>query len=168
MERAKAIQTVIEMITQRGYDIISDEEDKIVARLNNTNICVFTDIIGKFNVERVKEYTSLLHKLKLYRCIIIYNNTITPTAKKLLLTPSEYQIELFNENELQYNLTKHRLVPNHIRLEGDESKEFKIKYGVKFPMISRNDPVSRFYNFKHGDIIKIVYKNGNIAYRIVK
>ena len=87
----------------------------------------------------------------------------------------DIEIELFFEDELQYNITKHILVPEHIRLSNNKAKKFKEKYGTKFPILLINDPISRFFNYKSGDIIKIIRcqkikedSNYYITYRIVK
>ena len=55
------------------------------------------------------------------------------------------------------------------------SKKFKETYGIKFPTLLINDPISRFFNYKSGDIIKIIRckkikedSNYYITYRIVK
>ena len=79
--------------------------------------------------------------------------------------------ELFEENELQYNITKHYLVPKHELLfeKGSKgAKEFKEKYSDKFPIILKTDPISRFYGFNKGDIIKVTRKGDVVMYRIVK
>ena len=92
-------------------------------------------------------------------------------TKKLIENSVDIKIELFTQEELQYNITKHRLVPKHIKLSSDEAKEFKKTYGLKHPAMILTDPVSRFYDFKRGDVIKIVRMSGEdefVTYRIVK
>ena len=82
---------------------------------------------------------------------------------------SLYELKtLFNENELQYNITLHKYVRPHIKIEGDEFDTINSKYGKHLPIILASDPVSRYYNFKKGDIIKIIRRNDIIAYRVVK
>lgn len=163
----KSIETLKNMILQRGYTISEEDEDKIIGiNENNEFIAVFTTVVDKFNVDRIKEKTAMLNTLNINHCIIIYHN-VTSIAKKLIENSIEKKFELFTYNELQYNITQHRLVPTHIRLSDIETKEFKNKYGVKFPNILSTDPVSRFYNFQKGDVIKII-RNGYITHRIVK
>ena len=167
------IQTVIEMITQRGYKITeSDDDDKIIG-INSAgeSIVVFTQPVIKFNVDRVKEYISLLHKMGMNHCILIYTESVTSMTKKLIENSVDIKIELFTSEELQYNVTKHRLVPQHIKLSPSEAKEFKKVYGLKHPAILRTDPIARFYDFNRGDVIKIVRINGEdkfVTYRIMK
>lgn len=172
----KTFEIIVEMINQRGYKVIEDSEDKIIGEnKKGEKICIFTSIIGKFNVDRIKEYLSLLNKININHCIVIYNDCITTMASKLIINSIDIEIELFFEDELQYNITKHRLVPEHIRLSNNKAKKFKETYGIKFPTLLINDPISRFFNYKSGDIIKIIRckkikedSNYYITYRIVK
>jgi len=167
-----AIEIVSEMIIQRGYEITEDDDDKIIGTNDeDEQIVVFTQPVIKFNIDRVKEYISLLHKMGMNHCIVIYTESVTPMTKKLVANSVDIKIELFTQEELQYNITKHRLVPLHVRLSTEDGKEFKKKYGLKFQAILRTDPISRFYGYQRGDVIKIVRTNGEnkfVSYRIVK
>ena len=92
-------------------------------------------------------------------------------AKKVIEEANDLIIELFQEEELQYNITKHYLVPKHELSypKGTKiSKDFKDKYGDKFPVLLKTDPVARFYGYNKGDIIKITRKGGYVTYRFVK
>ena len=72
-----AIQTVTEIITQRGYNITESDDEKIIGtNPAGEQIVVFTQTIAKFNVDRVKEYISLLSKMKINHCIAIYTDSI--------------------------------------------------------------------------------------------
>ena len=77
-------------------------------------------------------------------------------------------IELFNVDDLQFNITKHILVPLHKKLNKEECKEFKEQYGSSIPVLLKSDPVCRFYNFQKGDIIQITRRNSFVSYRIVR
>lgn len=170
----KAYEICLEMLFQRGYQIFEDDDDsKITARKEDgTNMCVFFADTPKFNVDRVKEFMDLMHSLDIKHCIIVYKDSLTPTAKKVM-SSSDMVLELFTEEELQFNITKHRLVPKHEKLSEQEASAFKETFGNKFPTILRSDPISRFYGYSRGDVIKIT-RNGNsvgggyITYRIVR
>lgn len=168
----KAYETCIEIFTQRGYEIIEKDDDRILANKQcGKQICAFLANNHKFNIERIQEYIYMMKKMDVWHCIIVYKDNATPVAKKIVSDSNEMIIELFNEDELQYNITKHYLVPPHELVMFDNSKEydiFKKKYGDKLPIILKNDPVVRFYGFKKGDILKITRKNGYISYRTVR
>jgi DNA-directed RNA polymerase I, II, and III subunit RPABC1 len=182
-----AILTIKDMLRQRGYSIDPDyeypdcdgkdaEDTRIVAiRVNDDGeeeeIVAFMTPVVKLNVGVFKEYISVLHTLEIDRGIIIYTDSITPIAKQLI-DGCEVTIETFNINELQYNITQHVLVPKHERMCTDDAVMFKKKYGNKVQSIMKTDPISRFYGYSRGDIIKITrsFKSGplTIGYRIVK
>jgi DNA-directed RNA polymerase I, II, and III subunit RPABC1 len=168
----KAYQTCLEMFEQRGYNIIEKDEEQILAlKKNGKQVCAFMANTPKFNVERIQEYISIMKQMDVWHAIIIYKDNATPVAKKVIEESNQILIELFDECEMQYNITKHYLVPKHeLAFEkGTKSaKEFKAKYGDKFPFLLKNDPVSRFYGFNTGDIIKVTRKSGIVMYRITK
>ena len=170
----KAQKVCLEMLDQRSYAVEDYDENRIIAlKENGEYMVVFFADTDKFNVERISQYIGILKSMDDYNhCIIVHKNTITPVAKKVVDENKEIKIELFNVNDLQYNITKHYLVPKHelyYKNNTTEWSEFKKKYQAdKFPIISRNDAISRFYNFEKGDIIKITRKGGFVAYRIVR
>ena len=168
----KVYQVCTEMFGQRGYNIIDKDEEQILAlKKDGKQVCAFISNTPKFNVEKIQEYISIMKQLDVSHAIIIYKDSATPVAKKIIEESNEIIIELFQEDELKYNVTKHYLVPKHELAYEKGSKgaiEFKKKYSNKFPILLQNDPVSRFYGFKNGDIIKVTRKSGNVIYRIVK
>ena len=171
MSITKALETVKDILDKRSYKIIEDNDEHIKAKKLSNSIIVFKTYIPKINIEKIKEYITHLNNIKLNKCILIYSGTITPMAIKLINVSSNIKIELFTLDELQYNITKHRLVPNYMKLSQEDSKEFKKKFGIKFPVLLMKDPIRRFYDFNKGDIIKVIDKCSNdkiIRYRIVK
>ena len=161
----------IDMINQRGYNIDNINDDVIMCtKQNGKKLWLFLNIIQKFNVNKYQEYITVSYKNNIKHIIIIANK-ITPNIRKIIKnnTNLDVKIETFYEDEMKYNITKHVLVPQHILLSSSESSELKDKYGVNnFPYILKNDPVCRFYNFPVDSIIKIIRKNNDIVYRIVK
>ena len=173
------MKTVKEIITQRDYKIEEEDEEKIIVvptmEKEGGKIYIFKQIIRTFNIKRVKQITSILESIGIKHCIVIYTDSATPAAKKCVKTLHiDKYIELFTEKELKYNITKHTLVPLHIKLSNEESDKFKLEHGSKHPVILKTGPIARFYNYKSGTVIKIVRTNRHkdiktyITYRIVK
>jgi hypothetical protein len=69
------------------------------------------------------------------------------------------KIEIFMGDHLLFNLTKHFLVPKHHLMTDQEQKEFlkdkEIGLVDRLPKIYDNDPVSRYYGAKVGQIFRI-------------
>lgn len=163
----KATETITDMIIQRGYNIIDTDEKIIGINKKNEKIIFFMNEVTKFNSDRAKEYIVLVNSMGINHCIVVYTDCVTPMASKLLACSFDITLELFHIDELQYNITRHRLVPQHIKLSDYDAKQFKKKYGSRLPIILETDPIARFYKYKIGDIIKIIRKNNYVTYRIV-
>ena len=94
--------------------------------------------------------------------IFIYQNSMTPSANKLIPTVSPATIEIFQENDLIVNITHHELVPIHLKLNREEKKELLTRYRLKesqLPRIQREDPVARYLGLKRGEIVKIIRRS---------
>lgn len=172
-ETQKAFDTCLEMIQQRGYKILDTDEDRILAmKPNKTQMCVFITTACKFNVESIQEFISMMHKMSIKHSIIVYRETATHVAKKIIEESKDMDIELFHVDDLQYNITKHYLVPEHtiaFRKGTTGYNDFKKKFNAdKFPTLLSSDPVARFYHYSKGDIIRVKRVDGYITYRIVK
>lgn len=164
----KAYEVCIEMFEQRGYEILQKDDDRILAlKEDGEHVCAFLILNTKFNVDKIQECIGGMKQMDVYHGVIIYKDTVTPIAKKVVEESKEILIELFNAEEMQYNITKHQLVPKHelmYKKDSIEAKEFKKN---KYPIISKSDPVSRFYGYNIGDVIMVTRKNGYIMFRIV-
>lgn len=173
----QAIKVVSEMLIDREYKIdnsnkdVKDVKDEysycLKAIKKSSIILVFLNEDDKLNIQGIKDKISLMNKEGANRCIIIYKSNVTSSAKKSLET-LEYDFELFALHELQLNITRHRLVPRHSYVLPSEKEELEKKYKGKLPILLHTDPVSRYYDFKRGDYIRITRKDGSIIYRIVK
>lgn len=165
---SKAHMISLEMLEQRNYEIIKDEIDKIIAlKPDGHQMIVFFSDSQKFNVKNIQIYISLMDEYEIFHAIIVYKDSITSFTKKTIEQSIEMQFELFSEDDLQYNITKHRFQPIFEKLSNDDAISFKKKFGNKFSIMRKDDAISKFYNYQKGDIIKIIRKN-DINYRIVK
>lgn len=158
-----------EMLNDREYIEIDEDDNKwIYQKKYGDLVVVFFCYYSQLNINTMKEYIKYTEEKNINHCIMLYKNNITPSAKKIITSLCDIEVELFCMNELQYNITKHRYYRPHIELSKEESKEFKKKFGVKIPILLKSDPVCRYYNFDKDSIIKITRKDDYISYRIVK
>lgn len=168
--KPKALQIAIEMIHQREYMSIDIQDDMVTAtKPDGKKMIIFLSSVPKFNVKCMSEYISITNEIGIKHLLIIYKDGVTSSTRKAIeQLQDDIYVELFAEENLQFNITKHRLQPVFQKLNDQENKEFKLKYGLKFPIMKKDDPISCFYDYKKGDIIRIVRKTGIIDYRIVK
>jgi len=116
----------------------------------------------------MKEIFSIMSERNVEHSIVIYKDKVTPATKSTLEQTEDMKIELFAEEDLQINITKHRLQPIFEKLKDEEAMEFKKKYGLKFGILRVDRPIARFYDYVRGDVIRITRPDGYINYRIVK
>ena len=107
MLRARTI--CLEMLNQRNYDIIDNEDDKIVAlKPDGHQMIVFFSDSPKFNVKNIQVYINSMNELERYHAIIVYKEGVTSFTKKAIEQSMEMKFELFAEDDLQYNITKRK------------------------------------------------------------
>jgi DNA-directed RNA polymerase I, II, and III subunit RPABC1 len=179
----QAVKILGEILKDRGYtieyidDCYSNLREYVIKvvyyPVNEQQVLPMCKIIlgficeeSKLNIKGIKDKLSIMNKENSNHSIIVYRESVTSSAKKSL-DIIDHKIELFSLNELQLNITKHRLVPVHEKVNGDDLLDLE-KYKNKLPIILTSDPISRYYSYKKGDIIKITRKNGLVLYRQVK
>jgi len=171
MNREEKIREVVsEMLTQRDYKVEDQGENIFALKPNGKKMCVFGTIIQKLNSAEIQSHISAMESWKINHCIIIYENTPTPAVLQAIVQASNIglTIEKFSADELQYNPTKHELVPKHTLLSSEEAELNTGKINGKFyPVLLRTDVIVRFYNFPRGSMIEI-NDDGFIRYKIVR
>lgn len=111
--------------------------------------------------------------------IIIAKNKPTPKVSSVLnILGTEAQF--FEEKELEINITKHQLVPEHRLLSPDEREEIiriyttlpdKKQYPYLLPRMFSTYPVAKFYGLAVGDVVEVQRPRPDgfydLSYRIV-
>ena len=178
----QALQTLCEMVVDRGYlikykashdNLVTDEKDEITFCLKAHRSDHSDMILGfileedKLTIQGIKDRIAIMNREAATTSIIIYRTSVTSSAKKSMET-LEYGFELFSLDELQLNITRHRLVPHHRPVTPEEKAELDHRYKGKLPQILNSDAVCRYYAFKKGDYTRITRKDGSVLYRVVK
>jgi len=171
----KAMSTLYEMlIIHRGYEsmnqVVSKTNVFLVNKKDEPTKSIIVLLIGneKLNIDGVKEMIQIIENLNVHHGIIVYQNTVTSSAKKTLDLLYQYKIELFALNELQYDITKHMYFFPHEKVENLSELGVLKNQLTKLPKIVSTDPVVRYFAFQKGDVLRIKRPNQVIAYRIVK
>jgi DNA-directed RNA polymerase subunit H (RpoH/RPB5) len=167
MSKERARQVCLEMLLQRGYSII-DAENMTCLKPDGNQAIVFFNESPSFDTKSMKEIFSVMSETGVNHSIVVYKDKVTPATKSTLEQSEDMKIELFAEEDLQFNITKHRLQPIFEKLSEDEATEFKKTFGMKYGTLRLDRPISRFYDYKRGDVIRIKRSDGYINYRIVK
>ena len=161
-------KTISEMMIDRGHQIIDRRDDYfLVKKTDDSEIVVFFSFFEKLNTSILKEYIKEIEKNNIIHMIIIYKDKVTSSVNKIINNIFHLNIEVFSFSELLFNITKHCLYRPHILLKIAEKNKFVKKYSKQIPKILLDDPIVKYFNFKSGDILKIIRKNNYISYRIV-
>lgn len=93
--------------------------------------------------------------------IMVLQTGLTPTAKgavEKMSASGRCLLEVFMENELLVNITRHQLVPIHELLSEPSKHALLRRYKLKesqLPRIQRSDPIARYYGLVPGNVVKI-------------
>lgn len=114
----------------------------------------------KYFHKKIKEMNDLLFDDSIIYVICDTDNTdIMDTYEDFL--QKNKNVELFDIKRLLFNVSKHVLVPKHVKIT-DIREINKLKHNLaidtiyKLPVISHTDPVARYFNLKRGDVVKII------------
>ena len=167
-KHARAKKIMNEMLEQRKYKEI-DEDDMIKKYKDKDNnyIYLVKEIFPKVNTDVYKTLNIYSTKNNINHLIILSDTQATSSVRKSILNVKELlEIELFLVDDIQTNITKHRLVPIHIGMDRKRSKEILSRWGRNIPKMFIDDPISKFYNFTENQVIQII-RHECITYRLV-
>lgn len=168
---AKSFDIILEMLADRGVtigttsgeitDFLKSQKNKSTFKIElNTEYDIIYHISPKINIKDLKEiFSKDIEENKLLTFLVLLNK---PNGNDIIkinkVFGDEYQ--LFTLSELQFNITKHVLVPKHeiIRNTDEVRKifdEHSIQHGTQLPLILKTDPVAKWLYAKPGDLIRI-------------
>jgi len=184
--------TLIEMLTERGYTTsqTTTNYQSFIEQFSSaaSNTALLNFVCSKNNIPLAVHFTSedKLSKKSLEALasdysvqgvstvVLITPNKLNPACKALLKS-IKLNFEHFLIEELQFNITKHCLVPKHRIMSEEEQIAFLEKMKcqkVNIPTILTVDPVSRFFGAKPGNIFEITRTSQTtgtaLYYRVVR
>ena len=177
-----SFKTVIEMLTDRGYDMQVDKNAMFESLSSDFNKSTFNVILShrihlvyhmgsKFKYSEIKNYLEDADNNGASLVILIVNDNIT-SANIKQLSAHKTPKEIHHVKNLQINISKHCLVPKHeIIREQDEIKsimeQFSLKNKHQLPIILKTDAMARYLGLKSGDIVKITRKSPTAGVYVV-
>lgn len=108
--------------------------------------------------------------------IILYQGSITSSARRVMEQIPFYRVQWFDIAELQFDITEHEWFCPHRRLSSEEVHRLVQEIGAgkksclhDLPKLLTTDPVVKWLGFEKGDVIEVRRKRGEpIAYRLVR
>jgi len=124
-------------------------------------IYVSFDSESAIGIKQLRNFATLLNDRHFYSGVFVTGSSITTTALKAAAN-LPITVEVFQEQDLLVNITKHELVPKHILLSPEEKKALLERYRLKetqLPRIRVEDPVSKYLGLRRGQVVKIIRKS---------
>lgn len=166
----RSFQTLLEMLNDRKVDLgglSPDSSHELLEAFVANNKTLFEIVINKTKIiyslsskvkwSELKKFFDDDEPLQLYICVfkekMSQNNTKMMTNLKL-------NLQLFDIKQLQFNISRHVLVPKHEVID-DETivaqilENLSIKSKFQLPLILKSDAMARYLNLKNGDVIRI-------------
>jgi DNA-directed RNA polymerase subunit H (RpoH/RPB5) len=131
---------------KQGFEITIDTRLKIIYYLSN-----------KFKWSELKKFFDEETAYDLYILVVV--DKISQNNLKQI-NALNINIQIFDIKELQFNITKHILVPKHEVVSDQEEiktilQNYCLKSKFQLPHILKTDPVSRYLGLRNGDIVRI-------------
>lgn len=188
-------QTIVKIFVNRGFIKEENKEKYIKKLISDEN----DDMEYIIQLDNDKNYNTEIPNKRVYIKIFDYKissiNKTSPVGEFISKYDKEYKfvvindinsrseetiesyhtpIEIFKFNSLKSDITEHDLVPQHVVLTMEEGKQVLESYRAKqrdMPLIKTIDPVAKYYNMKHSEIVKIIRPSPitceAVAYRLV-
>jgi len=129
-----------------------NKDDKIIV--------YFPDENKRVGVKPVRVLAEKMEEFKITKAVMVVRQPLTPFARTAIQeTLGKMRIEVFHENELVVNITKHELVPKHQPMSDDDKQFLLDRYKLKpsqLPRIQYNDPVARYFGLQKEQVVKII------------
>lgn len=172
--------TILEILKKRNYIIEDDEilslnifskkyEDLIplnfIYENEITKEKLFLLILKEQKIPK-KELINKVQQLKeennLKNYLLITNDSQIINSRNEINTKFNIDLEIFLIENLQINILKHELQPKFVLFTNEQKEkllEHKKWQEKNLPKIKLDDPISRYYNAKVGQIFKITRKS---------
>jgi len=187
----KSRKTVMEMLLDRKYKIthpiktdvyIEENTNKLYTIMNfEDSLIIGTDEEGKkihvyfiFSKIGIKVANSIIDKIikdEITHTILVCRGGFTTFAEQAIITSckkNNFDIELFLQDKLLYNITRHFTQPKIEHIKDEETikllyKTLNIKKKQGLIILS-SDPINKYYYGKTGEVYKVTKRGGQIDY----
>lgn len=169
-ELARSWATILQMLRDRGHaevpelDAISPEDlsvsmaGKLTFHVDAPSIRhrIVYELGSRFKSANVRK---LLDGVDVATVILVVREWPTSTSLKGLEAIGK-NLQLFNVNELQFNVSAHVFVPKHVAIRDEAEIErilarYQVKTRFQFPLILTTDPMARYLGLSHGQLVRV-------------
>jgi DNA-directed RNA polymerase I, II, and III subunit RPABC1 len=113
-------------------------------------------------IKQLKQFAQLLDEKKYFTGVFVTGANVTPSALKIIPSLLPTVLEIFKEDDLLVNISKHELVPKHVLLSAEEKRYLLSRYRLKetqLPRIRIDDPMAKYLGLRRAQVVKIIRKS---------
>lgn len=117
---------------------------------------------SSIGIKQLKAFSHTLDRNNYWTGILITPVYPTSTAMKVIPGLKPTELEVFREEDLLVNISRHELVPKHVLLSAGEKKYLLDRYRLKetqLPRIRADDPMAKYLGLRRGQVVKIIRKS---------
>lgn len=117
---------------------------------------------GNVGIKQLKQFAQLLDEKNYHTGIFVTSAKPTSSALKIIPSLLPTIMEVFMEDDLLVNISRHELVPKHILLSPEEKRYLLTRYRLKetqLPRILITDPMARYLGLRRAQVVKIIRKS---------
>jgi DNA-directed RNA polymerase subunit H (RpoH/RPB5) len=166
-KKAPFMETLRRMVTDRGFEVppepFLDEKNTLSAvfpRLSGgstetTSLALYLCFSDNFGIAKARLIRKDLQEKGWVQAVVVFTHCPTSSANKLLkLQGLTTHLTLFHIDELLHPIVDHELVPKHTKVVAREAFLKNWYCNTKqLPILMKNDPVCKYYDFRVGDVI---------------
>jgi DNA-directed RNA polymerase subunit H (RpoH/RPB5) len=170
-EIQKSFVTISQMLVDRGVDtesLASMSADDVVSISASRNVfhvdlpsCNYR-IVWSMNPKfKLADVRKLLEEDLGERAVFVVVARDKPTHAALKgIDDLNKDVQFFDIRELQYNVSRHELVPKHEPMRDEDEindivRRYRLKSRLQLPLILSTDPMARYLALKPGQVVRI-------------
>lgn len=166
----KSFKTIMEMLEDRGYDVGGVSKDAGQELLNgfvSNNKILFEVVLDTVKIvyctsSKVKwaDFKKHFEDSEPYNLYIVVIKDKMSQNNTKMLSALKLNIQVFDIKNLQYNVSRHVLVPKHELVTDEEEikkliHNFNLKSKFQLPLILKTDAMAKYLGLKNGDVVRI-------------
>lgn len=172
----RSMQTLHEMLRDRHIENVDEVFERlsineVIGILHSrqifnidigTQIRIIFDVSSKVKIPELRKFVEAEPECNLY--IFVTREKLGATESKKIaeirINDKKIEHQLFDLRELQFNISKHSLVPKHELITDDAAIEsivtdHMLKSRHQMPIILKTDPMAKYLYAKPGNLVRI-------------
>jgi DNA-directed RNA polymerase subunit H (RpoH/RPB5)/mRNA-degrading endonuclease RelE of RelBE toxin-antitoxin system len=166
----KSIRTLLEMLGDRDESFKVTNEEVLADLVKENSSFAFIDVAGyrivymladRYRTADLSRVDKMRSEDDAHTWIFVSKSPKSLTQhNQTALSAKLGSVEFFNLDELQFNISRHDLVPKHTVVRDPKEirailDSYSIRHRHQLPLLLRTDPMSRYLGLRKDDVVKI-------------